>query len=419
MNEIRRLIPIVIITSLTNDEFYVNWGQKSSYGIWISGKSALYEFKELKDVYVKKVTDWQEFVDIPFNVPEGEIIALVLNGCPGNNLKPHQFEILWRLFIKEGYEIGFILVHPGGNQKLKEVIKREYFFNGTLKDRIKFSFEDSKPIQFKEDNKTVEILLIEYSLGGNRTPISDWIDVISKAVRVGSMRCAVDRLKKLAGLLDKDKENNFNGKVFNDSPPKSCYIYEMISWLPNLFLDLLIDSTGLWEIVDGISSPTERRAKAVELRSYLESMIKDKSTGPFRQKLADARYLAFGETYGTGTLICNGDKTGGSVPEKPSESVVKNFEKENLNEMLNRYDLKDTGKKLAEHLGLKQNENNLHEDPDHSILKFLCAWDCLMEKGLENVYDDSIFSIVDFHQEYSDWYDQLVEITDRLKKQIR
>jgi hypothetical protein len=403
-------IPIVIITSLKDDEYKKNWGLKKK-GSWIlrENKSYILEFEELDNVYgnYDRETGWQPFVEkISFKIPDKEIIALVLDGNTGDK-SPHQFDILWHLLFIENYKIGHVLIHTGFGYDSKDIrllnkpggVAIDYDNNENV---IKFKSP-------KEDAKVINRL--EYSRV-KKSRLQEWIKVISEAVKVGNLSCAVKRIEELTGLLDAN-----DIKRFNATSPKPCYVYEMISWLPNLFLDLLIDSKGLWEIVDGSSSPTERRAKSAEVRSYLEEIIKDKSTEHLRQKLADARYLAFGKTYGNGKLNCNGDKTGGSVTEKSSAYLGENFENENLNEMLKRSDLKDTRKKLAGYLGLK--ENNLEEDPDDPILKFLCAWDCLIEKGLEHVDDDNIFSIVDFHQQFSDWYDQLVEISDRLKKQIR
>ncbi len=404
------LIPIVIITRMNGPEYNgdIYWKQKNSKGIWILGKNKPQEFKELIGLY-GQVKNWEVFENKTFNVPDNEITTLVIDGYTDDE-KPHQFEIIWHLIFKEQCNIGFILVH---RNELRTDCEWQRYISSTESNYVKV-LDNEKVIEFKKDGSPVKIPYVEYSFQDSIP--GDWIRIIAKAVGLKNLSCAVKRLKELKDLLDKSKNNI---ELINKSRPKPCYVYEMISWLPNLFLDLLIDSTGLWEIVDGRCSPTERRAKVAEVRIYLEVIIKDKSTGAFRQKLADARYLAFGETYGTGTLNCNGDKTSGSVPEKSSEYLREKFENENLNEILKRSDLKDN---LARHLGLIQTGNNLQEDkedPDNPILKFLCAWDCLIEKGLDKVDDNSIFSIVDSHQEYSKWYDQLVEITDELKKQIR
>lgn len=412
-----KIIPTVIITSLVDNEYKEKWGLGKK-GSWIlrENESYILEFEELENVYGKynKETGWEQFKEIQFKIPDKEIIALVLDGNTGDK-SPHQFDILWHLLCREKCKIGHILIHPSAGNSL-EVFSAS---NRLLKkpEGVIINYKSNNNlIKFECLNTAEEITHLEYSLV-KKSMLKEWIKVISKAVRVGSMSCAVKRLKELKDLLDSSKYPNFKIKVIDSSPPKPCFVYEIISWLPNLFLDLFIDSRGLWEILN--DSTLDSMEKDAEIRKYLKEIIKDKSEDHFRQKLADARYLAFGETYGKGTLKCNGDKSPGSVPKKPSESVENNFKNENLKEMLTRSDLKNTKDNLARHLGLIQTGGNLQEDPGHSTLKFLCALDCLIEKGLEHVDDDCIFFRIDFHQQFSDWYYQLVEISDKLKEQIR
>lgn len=416
-----RSIPIVVITNLTNSEEYRdNWGLpgKSS---WILEKEGpfIMEFSELKGI--DTTIGWEKFPKLDFpNLIGHDIVALVLDGTIK---KPHPLEVLRHLLLVEDFKVGYLLIHCGGGNIPISYIDKNTGWSRPPDDCLIYlpgwNEYEMKFHPGTEEEKTVQSFV--YSRGATTNIFYEWIIEISTAIKLGNLTCATDRLKVLPVLLGKFKDSGYSEKIIKSNPPAPCCGHKIASKIIDLFLDLRFDLMGLSELLQekmasSMEIPTNQMG---EIDRYFKDIVEEKGKVHFRQKLADARFLAFGKTFGNGTLAWEDERRNSSVPKEESEICKRMFSKSNLNDILKDNDFKAEREKLSQLLGLTGEYGDYSENPQHEILKFLNHLDCITDRMNGEMDDHGIKMIVEFYEIFLKWYDDLVELIDSIKEKIK
>jgi hypothetical protein len=392
------------------EEYKPNWGGFGR-GMWLLKDGSIKEFKELNysELNVEeeeKSEKWNEFIQSLFTVPEGEIIALVLDGNTGDTettaQQPHQLEVIWHLLFIEKFDVDYILVHKGDGKPLESNMIPARFL--CCEQIVLLKGEDEYKIQFMDVKKKEEkkIDFFDYTLMGDRAKIMGkigiWMEAISRSVRDEHYAFSIKMLEKLAEILTDFIKSSYEKDII------IAFFSNIFTFIPSLFLPVLIDIKGLNEVFSRKPLIPARESKENTIEKYLKEIIKDKEDNYFSQKLYDARYLIFG---GSGIKIkSKGDE--GDV----SYFLKSKFHGMNFEEIVSEYP--EIEKKLCDTLGLVINEGKFEGKSEFPILSLLKFMDELGKKA--EITSNDASEIVAHEEEFSKWYDKLIYELEQFKK---
>lgn len=404
-------IPLVIITSLIENEFENDWGI-SDYGNWVV-KDRVNKFTDLIKVYETE-PDCESFKKTGFAVPD-DVSALILKGNTDDR-KPHQFEIIWHLLNIEKCNIDFILIHPGGGIKLGQNYKRTRNLGRNL-----YNPPSDNKVKFHYHNCTESVPYFCYSFGGGsdeERTIGQWINEIAKAIKTKTYKNAIENLKELHGLLNDYLSSGFNKDELQKKTPEKCLVFEIIKYIPTMFLPLSIDLKGLSELsLKGHDLKKEKTSVG-----FLKEMLDGKVIEHYSKKLTEARILIFGE-------ISN-EKSSSPVPGK----YLEKFKDANLKETLLLYP--KIRQELINILGYKEdadgkitniddNEKKPGEDPRFTISAFSSYMDGLIEKysdksgNGERIDVDDVSKILDkYYEGFKSWFKRMQRAFSKLLSEL-